>query len=173
MDYMECARFVKAKHKGQMRDQGIPYFYHPLAVSEILKEKGFNLEYQVTGLFHDLLEDTNTTEEEILELSNERVLEAVKLLTKKEGMSIEEYLNGIKGNHMALMVKLADRYHNLQTLKFRPSKKIQTKLDETMIYFEPLAKNTQFEEALLEAATISQQISNDIQHITTYKLEKK
>ena len=93
---------------------GAEYITHPIAVAEIVKENGKNIDYQITALFHDLLEDTNATENEILALSNERVLEAVKLLTKQKEYVMENYVSQIRKNEMALTVKGADRLHNLR-----------------------------------------------------------
>ena len=106
--------FAKAKHKGQRRIGGDDYITHPMAVSEIVKSQGFDENYQITALFHDLLEDTDTTEEEILKYGNQEILEAVKLLTKKKGYDMAEYINAIKQNSIAFAVKAADRLHNLQ-----------------------------------------------------------
>ena len=68
MNLSGCIEYMKQKHEGQLRKQGTPYFMHPLEVSNILKTKGFDENYQIAGLFHDLLEDTDTTYEEILAL---------------------------------------------------------------------------------------------------------
>ena len=87
--------YVKIKHKGQKRKQGTPYYLHPYAVADILKEKGFNEDYQAAGLLHDTLEDTNATKEEILKLSNKKVLDAVVLLTKEKGYKMQDYYNRI------------------------------------------------------------------------------
>ena len=106
--------FAKAKHKGQKRIGGDDYITHPIAVSEIVKNQGFDENYQIAALFHDLLEDTDATEEEILKYSNHKTLEAVKLLTKKKGYDMAEYINAIKQNPVAFAVKAADRLHNLQ-----------------------------------------------------------
>ena len=106
--------FAKAKHKGQKRIGGDDYITHPIAVSEIIKKQGLDENYQITALFHDLLEDTDTTEEEILKYGNQKILEAVILLTKKKGYVMEEYINAIKQNPIAFAVKAADRLHNLQ-----------------------------------------------------------
>ncbi len=172
MDYIECVRFMKKAHQGQYREQGIPYFYHPLAVAELLKEKGFGEVYQITGLFHDLLEDTSATEEDILNMSCKEVLEAVKVLTKRRNLSMEDYMDGIAKNPIAKVVKLADRYHNLVTLRACSKEKIQRKLDETDSYFLELAKGTPFEEDLLDAATLSQRFSNELNHIDVYRRKK-
>ena len=106
--------FAKAKHKGQKRIGGSDYITHPIAVCEIVKSYGFDETYQITALFHDLLEDTDATEEDILKYGNHEILEAVKLLTKKKGYDMSEYVSNIKQNPIAFAVKAADRLHNLQ-----------------------------------------------------------
>ena len=70
--------FAKAKHKGQKRIGGDDYITHPIAVCEIVKNQGFDENYQIAALFHDLLEDTDATAEEILTYGSSEVLEAVK-----------------------------------------------------------------------------------------------
>ena len=106
--------FAKAKHKGQKRIGGDDYITHPMAVSEIVKSQGFDESYQIAALFHDLLEDTDATQEEILKYGSSQILEAVKLLTKKKGYDMAEYVSAIKQNSIAFTVKSADRLHNLQ-----------------------------------------------------------
>ena len=106
--------FASEKHKGQKRIGGDDYITHPIAVCEIVKNQGYGEDYQITALFHDLLEDTNATEEEILQYGNDEILVAVKLLTKQKGYEMQEYIKAIKGNEIAFIVKSADRLHNLQ-----------------------------------------------------------
>ena len=106
--------FASEKHQGQKRIGGDDYIVHPVAVCEIVKERGYGEDYQITALFHDLLEDTDATEEEILRLGNEEILAAVKLLTKEKGCDMAAYIAAIKSNEMAFAVKAADRLHNLQ-----------------------------------------------------------
>ena len=106
--------FAKQKHAGQKRIGGADYITHPLAVCEIVKQQGLGEDYQIVALFHDLLEDTDATEQEILQLSNAEVLHAVKLLTKTKGYKMDQYVSAIKANPLALAVKAADRLHNLQ-----------------------------------------------------------
>ena len=105
--------FAKAKHKGQKRIGGDDYITHPIAVLEIVKNQGFDENYQIAALFHDLLEDTDATQEEILRYGNQKILEAVTLLTKKKGYDMAEYVSSIKQNPIAFAVKAADRLHNL------------------------------------------------------------
>ena len=106
--------FAKSKHEGQKRIGGEDYITHPVAVCEIVRSQGFDESYQITALFHDLLEDTDATEEEILKYGGPEVLESVKILTKERGYNMSEYVRGIKQNPMAFAVKAADRLHNLQ-----------------------------------------------------------
>ena len=106
--------FAKAKHNGQKRIGGDDYITHPIAVCEIVKRQGLGESYQITALFHDLLEDTDATEAEILKYGSPEILEAVKRLTKKKGYKMEEYICAIKQNPIAFAVKAADRLHNLQ-----------------------------------------------------------
>lgn len=112
--YKRALAFATQKHDGQFRKGGLPYITHPIAVCEIIKEKGLDEDYQLVALFHDLLEDTDATEEEIVALSSAQVLNSVKLLTKQDGYVMEDYIAHIKQDPMAYAVKGADRLHNLR-----------------------------------------------------------
>ena len=106
--------FATQKHKGQKRIGGNDYISHPIAVYEMVKKQGYDEDFQITALFHDLLEDTNATVEEFLFYGSQNVLTAVKLLTKEKGCDMKTYIDGIKANPIAFAVKSADRLHNLQ-----------------------------------------------------------
>lgn len=148
MDIEKAIEFMKQKHRGQKRKQGTPYHTHPLAVAKLLKDKGFPIEYQIAGLFHDLIEDTDSTYEEIISFSNEEVLEAVRLVSKEAGYVMAEYIGNIKQNDMARMVKLADRIHNLSESPMA-NRKFQAKyIKETQDWYVDLARGTVFEEDL-------------------------
>lgn len=148
MNLSGCIDYMREKHKGQLRKQKTPYYMHPLEVSNILKKKGFSEEYQIVGLFHDLLEDTNSTYEEIKEMTSEKIADAVKLLTKEDGYIMEEYIYNIKENEISRNVKLADRLHNLSELQYT-SKEFRDKyIAETKKYFIDLAENTVFKKDL-------------------------
>lgn len=86
-DYIE---YIKEKHGNQKRKQGTPYYLHPVEVSNMLKEKGFSEKYQIVGLLHDILEDTETTYEEIEKITNHEIAEAVRLVTKEKGYVMSE-----------------------------------------------------------------------------------
>ena len=144
-DYIE---YIKEKHKGQKRKQGTPYYTHPLAVSNILKEKGFPVDYQIAGLFHDLLEDTDTSYEEILKISNHKIAEAVRLVTKEKGYVMDEYIKRIRNNDMARMVKLADRIHNLSETHLTSKEFQERYIKETEDWYINIAKATVFEDEL-------------------------
>ena len=129
--------FVSKKHAGQTRKgQGHePYIIHPLTVSDYVKGWGYGLDYQMCALCHDLLEDTDATEDEIRELAGDGVLEAVKLLTKKDGYVMEEYISAIKENKMASVVKCADRLHNLRNAVVADDKFKKKYIVETVKYY--------------------------------------
>ena len=112
--YEKALAFATLKHEGQTRKEGIPYITHPMAVAQMLAQQGYNEEYQLAGLFHDLLEDTDATEDEIIALAGQNVLEAVKLVTKEKGYNMADYMANILENPMAKAVKIADRLHNLR-----------------------------------------------------------
>ena len=84
-------------------------------LADILKKESYDIEYQIVALFHDLLEDTNATEDEIRSIAGEEVLQAVKLLTKEKGYDMQTYVTRIRQNPIAYAVKGADRLHNLRT----------------------------------------------------------
>ena len=81
--YQRAYEYAAKKHAGQYRIGGKPYMTHPEAVAEALRAQGYDVDYQITGLFHDLLEDTDASETEIEALGGREVLEAVRLLTKR------------------------------------------------------------------------------------------
>ena len=114
ISYQAALEFAAMKHEGQVRKGGAPYITHPVAVAEMLKERGYGLDYQIAGLFHDLLEDTDATEAEIAALGGEDVLAAVKLLTTTPGYVMADYIASIRENEMAKVVKAMDRLHNLR-----------------------------------------------------------
>jgi len=109
--------FAAQKHEGQKRKDGTPYIYHPLKVAEIVKDAGFNEDYQVVAILHDVLEDTNATEAEVREFGDD-IFEAVFLLTKRSGLSEEEYVEKILKNNMAFIVKSADKMHNVWDISY-------------------------------------------------------
>ena len=150
MDIKKCTEYMKEKHGNQKRKQGTPYYTHPMAVSKMLADKGFGENYVVAGLFHDLLEDTDSTYDEIVSYSNPEVALAVKLVTKEKGYDMDEYMARIKNNDVARMVKIADRVHNLWEAIYGSLAFKKKYVKETEAYFIDLAKDTVFETELNE-----------------------
>lgn len=104
------------KHSKQIRKNNTPYIYHPIKVSMILAEEGYDVRYQIAGIFHDMLEDTDVTEVELRAFCDDEMMEAIKLVTKEKGYKEEEYINRILKHPMAKAVKNADRIDNLRDL---------------------------------------------------------
>lgn len=104
--------FASEKHVNQKRKDGTPYIFHPMAVAELLKRYGYDIDYQVAGILHDVLEDTDATDEEVRAFG-EDIYKAVKLVTRPKGADEAEYVKNILTNHMAAVVKNADKIHNM------------------------------------------------------------
>lgn len=123
MTQAECKKYSKAlafaaqKHGEQRRKDNSPYIFHPIRVSMYLAEKGYDYRYQIAGLFHDLLEDTDATREELAVFCDEEMLEAIGLVTKTQGYVESEYIRAILQHPMAKAIKNADRIDNLLDLK--------------------------------------------------------
>lgn len=99
------------KHMGQFDKGGNPYILHPLKVMHYLKSD--DMELMMIAVMHDLVEDTDVTFAQLVEIGfSERVVSAVRLLTKMPGQTVREYIDGIKTNDDAIRVKLADLRHN-------------------------------------------------------------
>lgn len=135
LNYKKAFEFAEKKHKGQYRIGGEPYITHPAAVAQIVKEWGYGMEYQITALFHDLLEDTDATKSEILALSDEKVLAAVELLTKVKPYDMADYVSAIRKNKMAFVVKTADRLHNLKSAFCTDEEFKRKYIAETLEYY--------------------------------------
>ncbi len=138
-------------HNGQKRKSGEDYIIHPLSVAYILAEIGADGESLVAALLHDVLEDSDTSEEEIEVRFGSNVLKIVKGLTKiskeeiadkkeREARNSIKLIESIQDDIRILIVKLADRLHNMRTMGFqKPTKQVENS-KETLDLFAPLAK---------------------------------
>ncbi len=133
--FQQAYEYAELMHRGQIRKGGKDYITHPLEVANIIKKLNKPIEYQITALFHDLLEDTEATEDKIREIGGEKVLEAVKLLTKEKGYNTKNYLEKIKNNEIALFVKATDRLHNVRSLVEADEKFREKYIKETEEYY--------------------------------------
>lgn len=113
--FSKAVAFAAEKHKTQTRKDGSPYIYHPLKTAELVKEAGYGINYQIAAVLHDVLEDTDATVDEV-RVFGEDVLEAVRLVTRPDGMDEEEYVTAILVNPMAAVVKNADKIHNMMDM---------------------------------------------------------
>lgn len=148
MTLEQAKNYTIQKHLGQTRKQGTPYYLHPFAVSEIIRDNGYNTDYQIAGLFHDLLEDTDVLYDDLLQITTKEIANAVKLVTKEKNYNMNKYIDRIKQNKMALVVKLADRLHNLSEAHLASVDFINKYIIETEIYYLDLAKSTCFEKII-------------------------
>lgn len=165
--------FAKKKHKGQFRIGGEEYITHPVAVAEIVRENGYGTDYRIAALFHDLLEDTDATEDEILAYGNEEILKAVKLLTKQKGYVMAEYVQGIRENEMAFAVKAADRLHNLRCALVTDTEFKRRYIYETVDWYLDFSKEIRYAvKALAESLdTPLYELSFLYQPVETWKLK--
>ena len=143
--------FTVKKHGDQKRASGDPYFSHPVEVAGILTELKLDEPTIVTGLLHDTLEDTDATYEELQKLFGEEVAQLVDGVTKlskleltadqnKQAENLRKLLVATANDIRVLIVKLADRLHNMRTLHYiqDPSRK-QRIAQETLEIYAPLA----------------------------------
>ena len=137
--YARALAFATDKHTGQKRIGGDDYITHPVAVAEIVRAWGYPVSYQIAALFHDLLEDTDATEQEIAQLGGIRVLGAVKRLTKTPGYRMRDYVHTIKKSRMARVVKAADRLHNLRCATVAPEAFRRRYVEESRAYYLDLS----------------------------------
>lgn len=120
---IKAYEYAQEKHVGKMRKfSDLPYFSHPKAVARIIEELTANEQLVIVALLHDVVEDTDTTVEEIKELFGVKIASLVKELTSRELKHDESkttYLcdKMIKMTSDALTVKLADRFHNIKYLE--------------------------------------------------------
>lgn len=118
--YASALEYAARMHAGQVRMGGMPYIVHPVAVADIVNRWGYGEDHVIAAFFHDLLEDTEATEDEISALGGPTVLEAVRALTKEPGYAMADYVAGVKANDVARVVKAADRLHNLRCAVLAP-----------------------------------------------------
>ncbi|MCR4661505.1 MAG: bifunctional (p)ppGpp synthetase/guanosine-3',5'-bis(diphosphate) 3'-pyrophosphohydrolase [Clostridia bacterium] len=157
-DYLEIKTafdFASNAHAGQFRKTGEPYITHPIAVATILVDLGLDVDTIIAGLLHDVVEDTKYTIDDVKQKFGNAIAEMVEGVTKLSNLPIEidpaarmkiEQAETIRKLFFAMakdirviMVKLADRLHNMRTISILQEKTILRKASETLDIYAPLA----------------------------------
>ena len=142
--------YGKKMHEGQVRQSGDPYFSHPIAVAAILTEQRLDDATLITALLHDTIEDTKSTFTELSQLFGPEVADLVDGVTKltnlqlssahsKQAENFRKLFMAMSKDLRVILVKLADRLHNMRTIKSMKQEKQLQKARETMEIFAPLA----------------------------------
>jgi GTP pyrophosphokinase len=151
VDLVRRAYIFSAKaHQGQMRLSGESYLIHPLDVAKILAELKLDAATVAAGILHDTIEDTTSTTEEIQSLFGDEVAKLVDGMTKlsrielqsreeREAQNFRKMIVAMSNDIRVILIKLADRLHNMRTLAFLPPEKQKRTAQETLDIYAPLA----------------------------------
>lgn len=144
--------FSRTKHKGQKRRSGEPYIIHPIAVVTLLSAWHVDTETLIAGMLHDTLEDTQTTQQELVIEFGSTCAQLVEGVTKIGNIkvnpgarreasteNVRKLLLAMSRDIRVVLVKLADRLHNMRTIEYLPTAKQRRKAQETLDIFAPLA----------------------------------
>ena len=142
--------YAKSAHVNQKRASGEPYFIHPCAVAEILMDLGLDSATIAAAFLHDVIEDTASTEEDIRKEFGEEVLTLVSSVTKLERIVFKSQEDAEAENFRkifvamakdvrVIIIKLADRLHNMRSLNFLSHERQQRMASETLEIYTPLA----------------------------------
>ena len=142
--------YAREKHKVQKRKDGSPYIIHPLAVAQIVAEMGLDCDAILGALLHDCIEDTDASHEDIEIIFGQTVAELVEGVTKLTranfSSSEQAQMENLRKMFMAMskdirvvLIKIADRLHNMRTMQYQTPEKQIKKCRETMDVYAPLA----------------------------------
>lgn len=159
--------YATVKHGSQKRHSGDPYFAHPIQVAGILTEYKFDSSTIVAGLLHDTIEDTDATRQEIETMFGDEIADLVEGVTKlsqleiqseenKQAQNLQKFILAMSRDVRVLIVKLADRLHNMRTLSHvpNPSKRRRIAM-ETLEIYGPLARRIGMEKMARELESLS------------------
>ena len=145
-----AVEYADTKHRHQKRNDGSPYIIHPLAVAEVVAEMGLDIDAILGALLHDCIEDTDASHDEIEKLFGTTVAELVEGVTKLTranfSSSEQAQMENLRKMFMAMskdirvvLIKIADRLHNMRTMQYQTPEKQVKKCRETMDIYAPLA----------------------------------
>ena len=178
--------YANKKHAAQKRKDGSPYIIHPLAVAQIVTEMGLDMDAILGALLHDCIEDTDASHEEIEKLFGPTVaelVEGVTKLTRADFSSREQaQMENLRKMFMAMskdirvvLIKIADRLHNIRTMQYQSPEKQIAKCQETMDIYAPLAHRLGMQKVKweLEDTSLKYLAPTEYNEITAYLQEHK
>src|SRR5580693_2611498 len=175
--------YAMKAHGEQQRDSGDPYFSHPLEVAAILTDLKLDDATIVAALLHDTIEDTEATRAEIDQVFGHEIGALVEGLTKlkrlelvskeaKQAENLRKLLLAIADDVRVLLIKLADRLHNMRTLEHRPPEARRVTAQETLDIYAPLAGRMGMQEMREELEDLSfRELNPDAYKVITERLE--
>ena len=162
----QAVEYAREKHKDQKRKDGSPYIIHPLAVAEIVAEMGLDIDAILGALLHDCIEDTDASHDDIARIfghTTAELVEGVTKLTRANFSSTEQaQMENLRKMFMAMskdirvvLIKIADRLHNMRTMQYQSPAKQIIKCQETMDVYAPLAHRLGMQKMKWELEDIS------------------
>ena len=177
----KAVEYADVKHQRQKRKDGSPYIIHPLAVAEVVAEMGLDQDAVLGSLLHDCIEDTDASHEEIEKLFGTTVaelVEGVTKLTRADFSSSEQaQMENLRKMFMAMskdirvvLIKIADRLHNMRTMQYQTPEKQVKKCRETMDIYAPLAHRLGMQKIKweLEDTSLRYLAPEEYENITSY-----
>lgn len=167
--------YAMKMHGSQLRASGDPYFAHPIQVAGILTEYKLDTATIVTALLHDVVEDTSATRDDIAAMFGEEVAELVEGVTKlsrlelqaehtRQAENLRKFILAISRDVRVLLVKLADRLHNMRTLQYVKPEKRERISRETLEVYAPLGRSIGIHSIALELEELAFEHLNPIAH---------
>jgi GTP pyrophosphokinase len=146
---LDCYEFSRIKHEGQMRKSGKPYFTHCIGTAKNLVSWRMDIDTICAGFLHDVLEDTNTKSHELKEVFGDEITQIVEGVSKisslpfrgveSQAVNFRKMILAMSKDIRVILIKLADRLHNMRTLEFLPRESQVRIAQETLDIYAPLA----------------------------------